>query len=121
MSPVGRPLTLSGALTLRSPQGREVRLTAHGSSLTLDLQGLRALRELGTLAPGRRGRSPFREWLHRGLEESDVTVYVRLWGRTLARLSPRVRHGLLGRLTGLPGLRLTPVAFLSKRPPVDVG
>lgn len=118
---MGRSLMLSGALTLRSPRGREIRLTAHGASLTLDLQGLRALRELGTLAPGRRGRAPFREWLRRGLEETDVTVYVRLWGRTLGRLSPGVRPGLLGRLTGLPGLRLTPVAFLGKRPPADLG
>jgi hypothetical protein len=118
---LGRPLTLSGTLTLRSPQGREVRLTAQGASLTLHLQGLRTLQELGTLAPGQRGRAHFREWLVRGLEEADVTLYVRLWGRTLARRSPRVRHGLLGRLTGFPGLRLTPVAFLFQRPPTDVG
>jgi hypothetical protein len=71
---------------LRSPQGGEVHLTACGSAPTLDLQGLRALRELETLAPGRRGRAPFREGLHRGLEESDVTVYVRSGlGRGLQR------------------------------------
>jgi hypothetical protein len=34
---------------------------AQDASLTLHLQGLRALRELGTLAPGQRGRAPFRE------------------------------------------------------------
>jgi hypothetical protein len=96
-------------------------VTAHGASLTLHLQGLRALRELGAFAPGQHGRAPYREWLVRGLEEADVTLYVRLWGRTFARRSPRVRHGLLGRLTGFPGLRLTPFAFLFQRPPTDVG
>ncbi len=96
-------------------------MTAQGASLTLHLQGLRVLRELAALAPGQQGRAPYRDWLVRGLEEADVTLYVRLWGRTLARRPPRVRHGLLGRLTGFPGLRLTPVAFLFQRPPTDVG
>jgi hypothetical protein len=66
-------------------------------------------------AAGRADTAPFAR------ESNKEIVYVRLWGRTMARLSPGVRHGLLGRLTGLPGLRLTPVAFLWKRPPADLG
>ena len=112
---MGRPLTVSGALTLRDPRGKEHRLAALGSSLVLELQGLRSLRELGRLAPGRRARAHVGSWLNRGLEEADVTLYVSLWGRTIARLSPGIREGLLGRLTGLPGLRLTPMAFLLPR------
>jgi hypothetical protein len=114
---VDRPLTVSGALTLRDPRGKEYRLAALGSSLVLEVQGLRSLRELGRLAPGGRARAHVGSWLNRGLEEAHFTLYVSLWGRTIARLSPEIRERLLGRLTGLLGLRLTPKAFLLRRSP----
>lgn len=118
---MGRPLLLSGTLTLRDPRGGEHRLAAVGSSLVLELQGLRSLGALARLARSLPQRAQVGHWLSRGLEEADVSLHVRLWGRTIARLSPGVREGLLGRLSGVPGLRLTPVAFLLRRAPRTSG
>jgi len=114
---VARPLSLSGALTLQDPQGNEHRLVGSGAALILELRSLRALRELARVAPGRAANARVLATLRRGLEEADVTLYVRLRGRTAARLSPGTRAGLIGRLLGLPGLRLTPILFLARRAP----
>lgn len=121
MSRGGRPLLLSGTLTLRDPRGGLHHLAADGSSLVLELQGLRSLGTLARLSRGPTRGARVGYWLSRGLEEADVSLHVRLWGRTIARLSPGAREGLLGRLSGLPGLRLTPVAFLLRRAPRSSG
>jgi hypothetical protein len=115
LSRVARALTLSGVLTLQDPRGHEHRLSGLGSAVVLDVPGLGALRDLVRSAPDRDLRSWVLAALGRGLKEADITLYVRLWGRPVARLSPGVPAGLMGRLLGLPGLRVTPGAFLLRR------
>lgn len=109
------PLTVSGTLTLQDPGAGEHRLTGAGSSLFLDVQSFRSLRGLVRGAPAGRLRAAAVSALHRGLAQSDLTLYVRVGGRMAARLSPGAREGVLGRLLGLPGVRLTPLAFLKGR------
>jgi hypothetical protein len=109
-----RPLMVSGVLTLEDPKGRAHRLVAEGSRVVLNLHSLGALGALAQIAPGTEGRAAAMDKLCLGLEAADLTLDVRLWRRTAARLRPGARGGLMGRLFGIRGLRLTPLLFLRR-------
>lgn len=116
MSRILRPLTVAGAVTLQDPNGKQHRLVGEGSKILLDLHSLRSIVALAQVAPRRKVREAAMARLCQALAAVDLTLDIRLWRRTAAQLRPGGRGGLVGRLFGISGLKLTPLLFLRREP-----
>lgn len=99
--PVRAPLSVEADLELELEAGL-ARVRGYGDVVVVDLPSLAAARELadGTTTLPIEGAGD-------GLATSDVTVDVRVRGRSVARAGPGVTPGPLSRLVGAEPARLS--------------
>ncbi|MBT8065713.1 MAG: hypothetical protein KJO09_00620 [Gammaproteobacteria bacterium] len=94
---VGRPVDVHGALTLGTPAGRDLNLTADGEHIRLKLSGWRDARELVSTLPQRR-RNLRR--LAKLLTTHGLTFSLESYGRPVFKLGSNISPNWLARLLG---------------------